>query len=92
MPSTIRRRVIAPLALALLTTAALQASDFPGLGPRGKLERIDFEPGSPNRLVGRNARQQLVVTGIYDSGQKHDLTSDVTWTVDQPAVLTVDEN
>ncbi|MBC7965437.1 MAG: S-layer protein, partial [Fuerstia sp.] len=41
-------------------------------------------------MIGQNARKQLIVTGVYSSGQRHDLTHDVTYSVDAPAVLNVD--
>ena len=63
---------------------------FPGLGEKGQLQKIEFEASNVATLVGRNARRQLLVTGIYSSGQKHDLTSQVKINVDLPTVLKVD--
>lgn len=62
----------------------------PGLGPAGDLQRIEFEAAGPTTLVGRNARRQLLVTGVYASGQRHDLTHGVAYSVSAPAVLGVD--
>ena len=72
--------------------ATAQETDdlFPGLGPAGELQAIEFEAGGDPVLRGVNARMQLVVNGRYASGQLHDLTHDVEFTVDQPAVLAVD--
>ncbi|MGV2336964.1 MAG UNVERIFIED_CONTAM: hypothetical protein LVR18_23685 [Planctomycetaceae bacterium] len=61
----------------------------PGLGPAGDLQRIEFEAQGPTTLVGRNARRQLLVTGVYSSGQRHDLTHSVTYAVDKPQILAV---
>jgi hypothetical protein len=64
--------------------------DFPGLGPRGDLVRLEFESAGDSSLVGTNARKQLVVTGVYSSNQRHDLTHEVTYKVDQPQVLRIE--
>jgi hypothetical protein len=85
------RRLRALLAALLVTASAanLLAVDRPGLGPRGNLSSIEFEPGGVTLLVGRNARRQLLVTGVYSSGQRHDLTHEVAYTVDKSNLLTV---
>lgn len=61
----------------------------PGLGPRGDLVKIEIEPAGGASLIGSGARKQLVVTGHYATGQKHDLTHEVAYTVDAGQVLTV---
>ncbi len=76
--------------LALAIAPSLSAAEFPGLGPKGDLVSIAFETAGQPVLQGRNARKQLVVTGTYSSGQKHDLTHVVTYAVDKPLVLVVD--
>ena len=48
--------------------------------------------GGATSLVGQNARKQLLVTGIYSSGQKHDFTHDVTYAVDAANVLRVEKD
>lgn len=55
-------------------------ADYPGLGPRGDLIRLEIDASGPSQLVGRNARKQLVVSGVYSSGQRHDLTDRVGYT------------
>jgi hypothetical protein len=80
---------LAGAALLLAATSA-DAADFPGLGPPGGLQSIEFEPAGEPILRGRNARKQLVVTGRYASGQLHDLTRQVTFQVDGSQVLQVD--
>ena len=73
-------------------TSDLVAAEFPGLGPKGDLVRIEFESVGATSLVGQNARKQLLVTGVYSSGQKHDFTHDVTYSVDAGNVLRVDKD
>ena len=68
---------------------ASSAADPPGLGLRGELAAVEFEPGGVPVLVGRNARRQLIVTGAFSSGQRHDLTHDVEYSTDKPGILTV---
>ncbi|MFM7037376.1 MAG: DUF1549 and DUF1553 domain-containing protein [Planctomycetaceae bacterium] len=79
-----------PTSLLLLASMFLPVSAAPpGLGPAGDLQRIEFEAQGPAILVGRNARRQLLVTGVYSSGQRHDLTHSVTYGVDKPQILSV---
>lgn len=82
------------LVLALAIGSAVVPSnadgqEFPGLGPRGELTALEFEGVSQFPLVGRNARRQLLVTGVYSSGQRHDLTHDVQYQVANPNILDV---
>jgi len=76
----------------VVLTSDLVAAEFPGLGPKGDLVRIEFESVGATSLVGQNARKQLLVTGVYSSGQKHDFTHDVTYSVDAGNVLRVDKD
>src|SRR5689334_8950073 len=50
----------------------------PGLGDPGKLEALQVSSGRPDGtlaiLRGRDAQQQLVVTGQFATGQSRDLT------------------
>lgn len=80
------------LIAGLVIPTVVAAADFPGLGPKGNLASIAFESSGQPVLTGRNARKQLVVTGTYSSGQKHDLTHDVAYSVDQSQVLSVAKN
>jgi len=66
------------------------AQQPPGLGAKGDLVRVEFEAAGSTTMIGQNARKQLIVTGVYSSGQRHDLTHEVTYAVDVPAVLNVD--
>ena len=76
----------------VVLTSDLVAAEFPGLGPKGDLVRIEFESVGATSLVGQNARKQLLVTGVYSSGQKHDFTHDVTYSVEAGNVLRVDKD
>jgi len=83
--------------IVLVGVAAFFALSFrsmadqpPGLGPTGDLTAIEFEQAGSTTLIGQNARKQLLVTGVYSSGQRHDLTHDVTYSIDTPTVLSVD--
>lgn len=67
----------------------LAAAEFPGLGDKGQLVSIEFEPAGQPVLRGKNARRQLVVTGVYSSGQRHDLSHDVRYASSNPQVLSV---
>ena len=69
--------------------AVCQAAVFPGLGPKGTLQSVQVETAGLPQLIGRNARKQLVVTGVYSSGQRHDLTHEVQYAVDKPNLVSV---
>lgn len=77
----------APAVPADLPEASPDAA--PGLGDPGTLQKIQIESTGVDQLVGRNARRQLVVTGIYSSGQQRDLTDQVQYRADPAAVLSV---
>jgi hypothetical protein len=91
MQTTISGLLTCALFGAMLTSDGV-AAEFPGLGPKGDLIRIEFESVGATSLVGQNARKQLLVTGVYSSGQKHDFTHDVTYSVDAGNVLRVDKD
>ncbi len=69
--------------------ALCQAALFPGLGPKGTLQSLQIETAGLPQLIGRNARKQLVVTGVYSSGQRHDVTHEVQYAVDKPNLVSV---
>ena len=75
--------------IAAQEVAATQPVEFPGLGPKGNLTAVEFETGGENILNGPNARQQLIVNGRYSSGQFHDLTREVKYSVSPPSVLQI---
>lgn len=66
--------------------------DFPGLGPKGSLASLTFEPAQPLLLVGANARAQLVVNGAYSSGQLHDLTHNAEYTSAPAGIVAIDSD
>src|SRR4051794_27708694 len=67
----------------------------PGLGDPGKLTGIEIETGrladGKFILAGRDAAQQLVVTGKYDSGQVRDYSSKAKYEVTPAGIVKVDE-
>lgn len=65
---------------------------YPGLGDPGQLNAIEFETGGLQTLTGRNARRQLVVKGVYSSGQERGLTSQIKWRSNNPEVATVSDS
>ena len=62
---------------------------IPGLGDPGKLTSLRIEQPHKLTLRGRDARQQLVVTGVYSSGQERDATSLVTFAAQPEGVVSV---
>jgi hypothetical protein len=94
-------RAFAALALSLGLVASASADDsvasvskaFASKDP-GKLVAIAVDTGVPNAtgavLHGRDARQQLVVTGRYASGELRDFTSQVKYEVASPGVCSID--
>ncbi len=77
--------------------AAETASKVPqakGLGDPGTLKTVRIEPSAEGKGIiirGRDARQQLFVTGEYSSGQLRDLTQHVKFQVSPAGVLNVDD-
>ena len=75
--------------------AATAPAPGPGLGDPGKLDRIAVEFGLANtdgfKLSGRDARQQLVVSGHFSSSQIRDLTHKVAYDVEPKGIVEVDK-
>ena len=90
MRTVSRTCVILAVMCIVLASVVLVQAEPPGLCPSGELQLIEFEAAGPNTLAGRNARRQLLVTGVYASGQRHDLTHSVAYSVAMPNVLSVD--
>ena len=80
------------LGTVCLCSGVTLAADYPGLGPRGDLLRLEIEQSGEAVLVGGNARKQIVVTGVYSSQQRHDFTREVSYTVDHPEVLSIERD
>ena len=49
----------------IVCNGVLCAAEFPGLGPKGDLQQIEFEPAGSNTLIGQNARKQLRLAPSY---------------------------
>src|SRR5262249_52265122 len=66
----------------------------PGLGDPGSLTAIQIESGRLKEglvtISGRDAGQQLVVTGAYSSGQSRDLTRKATYEASPAGIVQVD--
>src|SRR5688572_8699498 len=70
----------------------------PGLGNPGALVSIEIESGRAGNdakqqlvtIAGRDAVQQLVVTGHYKTGQVRDLTRTVTYEVSPSGIVEAD--
>ena len=87
--------VFAALAVMSLTTVANAAAPAKpkGLGDPGALTSLKVEPNLAKKGItmrGRDARQQLYVTGVYSSGQLRDFTHKVKFSVAPAGVLKVD--
>ena len=71
-----------------------QKQDAPGLGDPGPLQSLAIDTGrsADGRfdIAGRDASQQLLVTGIYAAGQVRDLTRQVTYTTDPAGIVEID--
>ena len=72
------------------------AKEPPGLGDPGELTAITINSGrtAEGRVVvsGRDAYQQLLVTGQYSTGQVRDLTNTVQYRAEPEGVLTIDSS
>ena len=86
------------LATVLLSAQALVAAESqpepPGLPDPGKLQSLEIITGRATDgkfvLAGRDSSQQLIISGSYDSGQKRDLTRDVTYAVKPEGIVDID--
>jgi hypothetical protein len=85
---------LGPVASAADEAAPAAPVNAPGLGDPGTLTGIAIETGhpadAPTKLRGADARQQLLVTGLYSSGQMRDLTRAVQYAIDPAERATVD--
>lgn len=83
------------LALLLMTVPSRgQAAPEPkGLGDPGQLTSLVIGPNINNQGItirGRNARQQLFVTGAYSSGQLRDHTHQVQYSSEPSGIVQID--
>src|SRR5207237_4129188 len=81
------------LVIAAASVAAAEKSAakprIPGLGDPGQLTALRIEQPHKLALRGRDARQQLVVTGVYSSGQERDVASQVSFSAAQAGLVRV---
>ena len=84
------------LSLALYTTGSYADAAKPqGLGDPGQLQSLRVEPNSENKgfmLNSRDARQQLLVTGVYSSGQLRDHTHKATFKSNPAGIVEIDSD
>lgn len=83
------------LLTCLLPASLAQANDeAPGLGDPGKLIAISISSGRGEQkdflLAGRDAAQQVLVYGKYESGQVRDLTRSAKYSTVPPGVVSID--
>lgn len=78
------------------TIPGAKALQTPGLGDPGQLTEVQIDSGrsvdGTFALDGQDARQQLVVTGKFSTGQLRDLTPTVTYEVAPDGIVTVDKS
>lgn len=77
-----------PLLLALVLCRPMLAAGQVGLPDPGTLAAISL-PAAQVRLVGPDARRQLLVDGTYSSGQTRDLTRQVRYVAEPPGIVEV---
>ncbi len=83
-------------ALLIVASAFGQESapEPPGLGDPGQLQSITLETGRIQDgvvvIAGRDAGQQIVVTGMYSSGQTRDLTARVSYSASPEGIVRID--
>ncbi|MDX1947489.1 MAG: DUF1549 domain-containing protein [Pirellulaceae bacterium] len=87
--------LLPPASISLRAADAPAKPKAPGLGDPGKLTAIQVETGRLKdglvTISGRDAGQQIVVTGQYDSGQTRDYTRLVKYEVAPAGIVNVDE-
>ena len=85
---------MAVFALGMLATAVQAEPAKPkGLGDPGTLTGLRIEPSVNDQGVtvrGRDARQQLFVTGVYSSGQLRDYTRKVSFASEPAGIVAID--
>src|SRR5689334_11034503 len=76
--------------------APAKAPAAPGLGDPGQLLEVGIDSGRNTDggfvLDGQDARQQLVVTGKYSTGQLRDLTTKTTYEVAPEGIVSVEKS
>lgn len=82
--------IVGAAAWGFSLSATAVGTDYPGLGPKGSLVRLEFDHPEELVLRGRNDRAQLLLSGKYSSGQTHDQTHDVVYHVAPAGIVQVD--
>lgn len=78
--------------LGCLCLTQSHAAEPLGLGAPGNLQSIRVEPnlnGQGIAIRSKDARQQLFVTGVFDSGQLHDFTRKTTYSSEPAGIISV---
>ena len=78
---------------SLSAASAQEVVKAKGLGDPGTLQSLRIEPnldGKGFAIRGRDARQQLYVTGVYSSGQLRDITSAAKYTAEPAGIVEID--
>ncbi|ADB18194.1 protein of unknown function DUF1549 [Pirellula staleyi DSM 6068] len=90
-----RLLLLSCLLFASSSYAADEKPKAPGLGDPGQLTSIQVDTGRTVdglfTLSGRDAVQQLVVTGLYNSGQTRDLTRSSKYSANPAGIVAIDE-
>lgn len=95
-PNHFRWMTCVAIGIAMHTCSTLQAEEIAkpkGLGDPGTLQSIRLEPnvdGKGFAIRGRDARQQLFVTGVYSSGQLRDFTATAKYSAEPAGVVEID--
>ncbi len=99
MRQPVRLILAAAATVSLFATAITQPLDAApakpkGLGDPGTLQALKVEPNYDSKgfvLLGRDARQQLFVTGEYSSKQLRDHTHSVKYTAEPAGIVAIDD-
>ncbi|MFN9267728.1 MAG: DUF1549 domain-containing protein [Planctomycetaceae bacterium] len=81
------------LGLLMAQGAGAEPAKPKGLGDPGQLTQLKVEPSLTEKgllVKGRDARQQLFVTGVYSSGQMRDHTRKVSFTSEPANIVKID--
>ncbi len=85
--------LVAAAAFLMIIPASTPGAEAPGLGDPGKLEKLELIAGAENvgRLRGADDRLQLVVSGVYSTGQFRDFTRAAQYDLSPAGIAQIDE-
>jgi len=86
--------ILTVVSLGLQVAEAAAPEKPKGLGDPGTLKSIRIDPAGESNLIkirGRDARQQLYVSGVFSSGQFRDFTRDTKYSTSPEGIVQVDE-